>query len=50
MRDELISEVVQRMMPYLDNKQLEDLQIKALNRAIEETDDDQQKEDLRSIF
>jgi hypothetical protein len=26
MRDELISEVVQRMLPYLDNKQLVNLQ------------------------
>ncbi len=35
---------------WFGRKQLEDFQIKALNRAIEETDDDQQKEDLRSIF
>lgn len=26
MRDELISEVVQRMLPYIDNKQLVNLQ------------------------
>lgn len=37
MRDELISEVVQRMLPYLDNKQLADLQSN-LNRVLQRYD------------
>lgn len=37
MRDELISEVVQRMLPYLDNKQLVDLQ-NNLNQVLQRYD------------
>ena len=37
MRDELISEVVQRMLPYLDNKQLADLQSN-LNQVLQRYD------------
>ncbi|QFJ56020.1 site-specific tyrosine recombinase/integron integrase [Pseudobutyrivibrio xylanivorans] len=37
MRDELISEVVQRMLPYLDNKQLVNLQ-KNLNQVLQRYD------------
>ena len=42
MRDELISEVVQRMLPYLDNKQLVNLQNnlnQVSDRLINETGD-----------
>ena len=35
---------------WFGRKQLEEYQIKALNRAIAETDDEKQKDDLRSIF
>ena len=37
MRDELISEVVQRMLPYLDNKQLVNLQSN-LNQVLQRYD------------
>lgn len=37
MRDELISEVVQRMLPYLDNKQLVNLQ-NNLNQVLQRYD------------
>lgn len=42
MRDELIAEVVQRMLPYLDNKQLVNLQNnlnQVSDRLINETGD-----------
>lgn len=39
MRDELISEVVQRMLPYLDNKQLVNLQ-NNLNLVLQRYDEE----------
>lgn len=35
---------------WFGKRQLEDYQIRALQRAIDESDDDDQKDDLRSIF